>query len=94
LGTSLHFILNIFSNKTYPQLSSQDSQAIQRVTARAYSLNRLDGTMTVRQNIHWAERSVSWKPAIMHVLHGETVSTLLAVKLGTISSGLVYHFKW
>jgi len=29
LGTSLQFILNTFSNKTYFQLSGQDSQAIQ-----------------------------------------------------------------
>jgi len=29
LGTSLHFILNTFSNKTYSLLSGQDYQAIQ-----------------------------------------------------------------
>ena len=29
LGTSLHFILNTISNKTYSLLSGQDSQAIQ-----------------------------------------------------------------
>ena len=56
LGTSLNFILNTFSNKTYSLQSGQDSQAIQlnkHVTARSYGLNQLDGTMTDLQNIHW-----------------------------------------
>jgi len=29
MGTSLHFILNTFSNKTYSLMSGQESQAIQ-----------------------------------------------------------------
>jgi len=64
LCTSLHFIL-----KTYSLLSGQDFQAIHRVTARTYGLNRLDGMMTDLQNLHWAmQRSsqcISWRPIIM-----------------------------
>jgi len=39
LGTSLHFILNTFNNKTYSLLSGQDSQAIQACNCNVIRFN-------------------------------------------------------
>jgi len=53
LGTSLHCILNTFSNITYSLLSGQDS-------ARSYGLNPLDGKMADLQDI-------SFRPSSCHL---------------------------
>ena len=41
LGTLLHFILNIFSNKTYSYCQVNISKLYKRVTAMTYGLNQL-----------------------------------------------------
>jgi len=53
LGTSLHFVLNKFSNKTYSSCQVRIPKLYKRVTARSYGLNRLDDTMADLQNIHY-----------------------------------------
>ena len=69
LGTLLHIILNRFSNKTYSYRHVKISKLYTHVNARLCRLNRLDGTMTDLQDIHWAGRTVaqciSWRPVIM-----------------------------
>ena len=67
MSTVLYFILNTFSNKIYsPTVRSRfpSYTTISDVTARLCGLNRLDGTMTDLQNIHWAT-CISWRPVIM-----------------------------
>ena len=46
--------MNTFSNKTYSYGQVRIPKLYKRVTARSYSLNRLDGTMTYLLNLHWA----------------------------------------
>jgi len=69
LGTSLRFILNKFSNKTYSYWQVNMPNLYKHVTARSYVLNRLDDTMTDLQNIHWATlrstQCISWRHVIM-----------------------------
>jgi len=50
----LHFILNTFINKTYSYSDVNIPKVHKRVTAKSYGLNRLDNTITDRQNINWS----------------------------------------
>jgi len=54
MDTSLHYILNTFSNKAYPCCQVKIPNIYKRVTTKSYGLNRLDDTMADLQTIHWA----------------------------------------
>ena len=45
--------IHVFSNTTYSYCQVRIPKLYKRVTARSCGLNRLDGTMTGLQNIHW-----------------------------------------
>ena len=54
MDTSLHFIINTFSNITYSYCQVRIPKLYKRVTAMSYVLNRYDDTMTDLPNIHLA----------------------------------------
>ena len=52
IGTLLHFILSILSNKTYSHCQVNIPNIYKHVSAMSCGLNRLDGTMVDLQDIH------------------------------------------
>jgi len=55
ISTLLHFILSTLSNTPYSHCQVYIPNLYKHLTARACGLNRLDGTMTVLQDINWAK---------------------------------------